>query len=656
MPSTHKTKRSAKMWKWRLPSTRRGKLSLVIVLTLLGLGVTFAGYAWNYQNRLLPRLKIGEIAVGGLEPAEAQERLEQALTKLKEWEVEVKGRGTAKVPLGSLADFDVEGMVATAQRYSQGQSRTQWLVRRLKALVADQYSPVLVTVSEQRLRDGLSESLYSAYDVRAKETTLSIRRGKVAAVPGEAGEQVQRAAVEKAATAAFYSLESPKLVVEMIPFEPEFTAEEATVAVHQAERIIASPLNLEWSGGTRSIETARLSQWITIAGVSRGESRYEAASGLGGSTSDRLPVAEIDTNKVASWLGEIAAEVDLSPRNATVAFESGALRLVSAAQAGRSLAKPETAAAIRVALLTRADGGQSDVVQAITTEIAPAITEKNLQGLGIKELIGRAASDYDGSPNNRRHNISLGAQKISGWIIQPGEEFSAVQAIGPIDGVHGFLPEKVIIGNRLELQYGGGLCQPITTLFQAVLDAGLPVTERTNHGRRVSYYERPSGVTGVRINWNADYANIGSGLVGYDATIYEPRPDLKFKNDTGQAVLIQAHVTDNKRVTFELYGTNDGRQVKVSKAEVLYTRAPTAPIYEDDPSLPAGTEKIVDRAVPGAKTSFTYRVNYSDGREVTQTFTSVYKPVSARYLRGTGPVPAPVAETPTASEVPAVQP
>lgn len=628
----------------------RRRVRWVAFLTVVLLALTFAGYCFGNQGKLLPRLYVGDALVGGLTPTEAQTKLTNSVASLQAWAVSVEGAAPTKVDLTTLADFDIEGMVIAAERYSAGDTTWQWFVRRAKSLLVKQTSPVTVTVETNQLRDGLQAALYDQYDDQAKGVTFLIRGGKIAVRGGEAGRVVDRDAVERSALDAIYHLRASRLDVKRVDFQPEFTVADATLAQQQAQRIIASPLILTWDGGEFEADQATISGWVTAEGAGLKDDRYASARQIGAPDKLRLLLADVNTTPVTAWLTQIADQIERSPDNATVSFTEGSLKLTSAGRDGLRLKTPETVAAIRQALLARGNAQPTANVAAAVEMTPPLISQSNIQNLGIKELIGRASTDYTGSPENRRKNIALGVQKMSGFILMPNEEWSSIKAIGPVDEAHGFLPEKVILSNKLELQYGGGLCQPITTLFRAILDAGLPVTERQNHSRRVSYYEKPSPIKGVRINWDAAYANIGSGLVGYDATMYDPKPDLKFKNDTGAAVLVQAFVTNDKVVTFEMYGTNDGRQVTVSKAQVLYTKAPDQPIYEDDATLPTGTEKQVDKPVPGAKTSFTYAVTYADGHVASRDFISIYKPVSPRFLRGTGPLPPP---PPDASQPPA---
>ncbi|MBI2636755.1 MAG: VanW family protein [Parcubacteria group bacterium] len=181
------------------------------------------------------------------------------------------------------------------------------------------------------------------------------------------------------------------------------------------------------------------------------------------------------------------------------------------------------------------------------TELAPVVevtepTQKiaDLNNLGITELLGVGKSSFAGSPPNRRHNIRVGAASVNGTLVPPGEEFSLLKTLGKVDAAAGYLPELVIKGNQTVPEYGGGLCQIGTTTFRGTLAAGLPVTARRNHSYAVSYY------------------NDANGLPGTDATIYDPAPDYRFKNDTANYVLIATRVLGDD-LFFEYWGTKDGR-------------------------------------------------------------------------------------------------
>jgi vancomycin resistance protein YoaR len=250
---------------------------------------------------------------------------------------------------------------------------------------------------------------------------------------------------------------------------------------------------------------------------------------------------------------------------------------------------------------------------------APEISIDQVNNLGIKEMIGRGSSTYFHSIPGRIFNVNLAASRINGIVIKPGDTFSFNQTLGDVSKFTGYQQAYIISEGKTILGDGGGVCQVSTTLFRAVLNAGLPVVERTAHAYRVGYYEQDSPP-------------------GLDATVYSPSPDLKFKNDTPGYILIEAkNDPKNYSLAFELYGTNDGRISSISKPIVSNFTPALPTVYQDDSTLPVGTLKQTDFAATGAKVTFNYSVT-RNGEQIDQkTFVSNYQPWAAIYLRGTRP-------------------
>jgi vancomycin resistance protein YoaR len=251
----------------------------------------------------------------------------------------------------------------------------------------------------------------------------------------------------------------------------------------------------------------------------------------------------------------------------------------------------------------------------ITTE--PAIKTENVNGLGIKELLGKGESTFHGSIASRKHNIALTAGRLNGILVAPSEIFSFNQAVGDISAATGYQTAYIIKDGRTMLGDGGGVCQDSTTMFRAILNAGLPIIERHPHSYRVTYYEQ----------------NAPPGL---DATVYAPSVDLKFKNDTPGYILIQTKVDINKNyLVVELYGSSDGRKATVSNVRLWAQVPPPADLYQDDPTLAAGVIKQVDWKAWGAKAAFDWKVVRNNEVLQEKTFYSNYQPWQAVYLRGT---------------------
>jgi vancomycin resistance protein YoaR len=206
---------------------------------------------------------------------------------------------------------------------------------------------------------------------------------------------------------------------------------------------------------------------------------------------------------------------------------------------------------------------------------------------------------------------------FNGILVAPDETFSFVKYIGDISATTGYKPAYIIKDGRTVLGDGGGVCQVSSTLFRAILDAGLPVVERTAHAYRVHYYENDS-------------------QPGFDATIFSPSVDLKFKNDTGNYILIQtAFDQKSNKLSIDLYGAKDGRETSVSKVRIWDVTPPPPAIYQDEPSLNRGIIQQVDWAAWGTKAAFDWKVVRNGEVLQERTFYSSYRPWQAVYLRGT---------------------
>jgi len=221
----------------------------------------------------------------------------------------------------------------------------------------------------------------------------------------------------------------------------------------------------------------------------------------------------------------------------------------------------------------------------------------------VDVLLGKAQLSYAGGTEGRNKNIELGIERINGTEVAPGAEFSFAKALGEVSEEAGFSKEKMFLNGEVTKGVGGGLCQISSTLFQSVLRAGLPVTERYNHSYSVSYYD-----------------------VGLDATYSNPGPDLKFVNDTKYPVTIKGTAADSL-VTLELYGVSDGRIASTSEAEILRvvdfppTRTVKVGALEKDQA------ECINRPQIGYTAKVIHNVIFPDGHIKEQIFTSVYKPL-----------------------------
>lgn len=296
---------------------------------------------------------------------------------------------------------------------------------------------------------------------------------------------------------------------------------------------------------------------------------------------EKATKTSVNEDKIKLYLEDLAKRIDKDPEEARFKMEDNKVTVFSDGEKGLKINLDESQKVITDTLLkitSDGAGARNEIELAYDT---PASQNQigDTNSLGITDLIGEGRSNFRGSPKNRIFNIDVGAARFNGVLIKPNEEFSFVGTLGPVDGEHGYLPELVIKKDKTEPEFGGGICQVSTTAFRAAIYSGLKVTARTPHAYPVSYYN-PQGM---------------------DATVYVPRPDLRFINNTPGYILIETKI-EGTELVFDFYGTPDGRRTEV-----------TGP-------------KIIERNPDGSmKATFSQKVFDKDGNTfIDDTFNSAY--------------------------------
>ena len=452
-----------------------------------------------------------------------------------------------------------------------------------------------MSLDEEKLQSALSviageiavEPVFPSVQLIAKQ--VSVEKGKIGT---DLDVKILRAKIGQALSFA----SSEPIEIPLKEIDPTLTDEEADVFAERAEKLKEKVLTLKFEFQTF---TYKGNQLLGLLDAKKGSSE----------------------GAITEIANEIAKSVNREPQDSVFVFEEGRVKEFAPAKDGIALDTPALTEKIKESLTTLETSEDTLVSIDVPVERkAPKIQTGDVNNLGIKELIGRGSSRFAHSIANRIYNISLASSRFKGVLVAPGEVFSFNEVLGDVSGFTGYKQAYIIQDGKTILGDGGGVCQVSTTLFRAALNAGLPIVERRAHAYRVSYYEQDSPP-------------------GLDATVYAPTTDLKFKNDTPGHLLIQP-VVDTKKATlvFEIYGTSDGRIAKTTKPVVTNVVAPPEDLYQDDPSLPAGTIKQVDFKAWGAKVTFNYTVE-RDGETIYQkTFVSNFRPWQAIYLRGTGPV------------------
>ena len=415
------------------------------------------------------------------------------------------------------------------------------------------------------------------------------------------------------------TLDNAKIAFGSKTYEPQIDKAKAESRLNQANKILSGgPITLAYSSQTFSLDKETIGAIL----ISR-------------PNGDDLEIIYNEEN-LKTYISGIARSIDVDPQNAALKISDGKATVFRSSVVGKKVDQSQLKIDIENALFARiVDNGSVNTTKVAVkvAETQPEIGDDAISSLGIVDLVGTGTTDFKNSPANRTHNIQVGTTAINGTLLKPGETFSTLGHLGKIDASGGYLPELVIKDNTTTPEYGGGLCQVSTTLFRAATSSGLRIDQRQNHKYRVSYYEPP---------------------VGMDATIYDPAPDFKFTNTYSSHILIQGSITGTK-ITFEMYGTKDGRTVEISTPQIIETTDPPAPAYVETDTLAPGEKKLIEKAHQGAKVSFSYKVTQNGKTLQEKVFQSLYVPWQEKWLIGKGAVPIvnpPAPETPLTPDTP----
>jgi vancomycin resistance protein YoaR len=271
----------------------------------------------------------------------------------------------------------------------------------------------------------------------------------------------------------------------------------------------------------------------------------------------------------------VSTPFDRPARAVTIRTQSGAIVFDGVGMPGRSV---DVEATVELVVAALEQGVPRIVLPVAEAPPVVTVTDPALRQQGITELVTIGESDFHNSPANRVHNIDVGIRRFNAHLIPQGSVFSFVETLGPVNASTGYRKELVIKGDRTEPDYGGGLCQISSTAYRGVWEYGFPITQRKNHSFAVGHYA-PQGT---------------------DATIYPPDVDLKFRNDSPGALLIQTY-TEDEKAYFLFYGTRDTRQAEVV-GPFTWAHVPAPPQRtEETTEIPAGTTRKVGEATPGLR-------------------------------------------------------
>ncbi|MFF2452052.1 VanW family protein [Isoptericola sp. NPDC058082] len=544
--------------------SRAPKVALWAGVGLVVLAGLYAGAQWAVAGTVPKGTSVAGVEIGGMDAGPAVAALDDGLGERAEEPIDVRaGEASSTIdPAAAGLAFDAQATVDGLTGFSLSPAHL-W-----EHLVGGDAVPPVVDVSRPTLTEAVS-GLEESLKVEPVDGTVGFKGAKATATDAVEGSSVLVDDAVAAVADAWLVTSGPvDLPTEVV--EPAVTQAETDAALEQAQQVVSGPVTVDV--GEQSAELA--------------------PKALAGATSfkntDGELKARFDGKKLVSDVVDDTDDLLTEPDDAHFVF-SGGKPVVEGGEQGTTLDPDDTASAVGKAALSDDRKTQLKLV-----EREPERTKEALEDMGVKEVVSSFSTPLTSEPIRTR-NLERGAQIITGTLVAPGETFSLLDTLSPIDESNGFVAAGVVSNGVHTDAVGGGLSQMATTTYNAGFLAGYDDAGHQPH----SY-------------WFSRYP------AGREATIYVGAIDMEFTNDTPYGAVMQSWVSGGE-LHVQIWSTKyyEVKKQAGDKRNVV----PATAVHKSG----AGCEPY-----PGGNDGFTitnYRQVFHDGKQVKdESKTWTYKP------------------------------
>ena len=615
-------------------------VGLVAALFLLS-AVAFA-LSSSYSDRVLPGVHVGTVDLSGLTRDEAIAKLQTGYAYLSQ------GQLTVATPVGDATITyqqagrapDVEAMADAAMSVGHSGNAIADAISLVHFAGYSQDIPVAIQIDPTALATRIRQ-LARSNTVEPRNAQATLDGGVFGITPSADGKGIDETEIQAEAIDQLSKPDAPAAIRvdgTFVTLTPQVSDKDAQNAIFEAERMIED-VNLSWSvpplsapaswtPQTWTIGAAQIRDWIVF-----------------GTEQDGTYAAAVDPAQVEAYLAGVTASDNVPPVEPEVVWDaSGKPVDLTAGKDGLGVDAGVTTTEVSAYLDTLASGGKVGTgIEVSTAPVAPQIASIS-DVAGMVDVGQWTTTFYPDISNGMGKNIRQPAVNLNGQVINPGQEFSFLGAVGPIDVAHGFAMGGVIKSGKSDHTgaIGGGICSASTTMFNAAANAGLQIDERHAHFYYINRYP-----------------------VGRDATVYSDGRttwDVKWTNDTPYPIVIRAWATKGSKstITIQLWSWPLNRKVTWSggfKADIVKA-VENPPEYTT--KLPPGTSARAEFATDGFKTSVERVVTDSSGKVIhDDIWDSSYTVVNGQLEIGVAPQsgePTPAPGSPAPGEAPADTP
>ncbi|MFC4610316.1 VanW family protein [Streptomyces maoxianensis] len=498
---------------WRIILSAAGG---AVVLALSGL----YGIELVVGDDIAEGTRVRGVDIGGMSRADAQRVLDRKLGPAFAAPIALKiGDRTEKADPGALGlSLDT---AASADRAASAGSDPFSVIGRLFASDDRDVEPV-IRVNEQKSRAEI-DRIGAAAKRQVRDGAISFEKGAAQAIAPVTGVAlITDRAMDTIRDA--YPTDAGPAVLPVRQTQPRIGPRETERAMKEfAQPAMSGPVTLTLAGKRISIGPSAVGRHLTMKP----------------DTQKRLvPVLDSKGLLADRAVSRPMREAAQGPRDATLRLD-GDDRVVVAKESrvGRQVTEKALGEAV-LPLLTRSGAARTGEIA--STVVPPKFTSASARRLGITEKVSSFTVAFPAAPY-RSTNIGRAVELINGSIVLPGREWSFNRTVGERSKENGFVDGLMINDGQYVKSPGGGVSAVATTMFNAMFFAGVKPVE---HGAHSFYIER--------------YPE------GREATVAWGTLDLRWTNDLGNALYIQAESTSTS-VTITFLGTKKYDEIRATQ-------------------------------------------------------------------------------------------
>lgn len=508
---------------------RRGFAGPIIIVCALVAVLVAADYGLNSGN-IHRGVEVGNVSLGGMDPAEARQVVkERAMGPLQEIEFSGPERFSRSAEeLG--VNFHVDATVEKAYAVGREGNVLERLGERLRAGFPGITIDPNIDYRSERVRAEVEE-MAGQVDTPPQDASMKVVGSEVEVAESREGYKLDVDATMASVDEAIDGMTGQASLRGEV-LGPQITTAEAETAAEKARSAVAQQLVFEHEDENWTVSPADVGSSLDVAPKDGGIS------------------VSLNRDRMSDRLAAVYSDLTVKPKNASYDFDGSGDVVVVPGREGRSIEWENLLNSVENNIF---EGKREYQVQ--TTVEEPRYKTAGLEAKKPTELLGSYKTNYTATTDQgeeRAENLEIASDAVNGTFIAPGETFSMVQHVQDLD----YNDAHVIVDSKEEVAEGGGLCQVTSTLYNAVLYSGLPVTERQPHDSQLPY---------IRPGMDA--------TVWYgDKTTTVDDTDMKFKNNTDGYILLEEYVSNDGYMYANVYGVPNNIEVKMSSEEVWMTQ------------------------------------------------------------------------------------